>query len=697
MSESSSVCVRFDRHALYLGTPGTDQICPSQSAGRTEAILISPQNASPSAAAARGPLTPPSGTGISADSMLTLVKRTDRVVITATWNRSPETIRHALGLSSLAAAAIATTGHAPKRAGIVGRQAAGRAHAAITASTPATPGQIYSGLGFDACSAPSASTLSAWSASPYRALGIYIGGANIACTQSNLTASWVSLESAAGWHMIPTYVGLQAPTTGCSSCAKINAATASSEGTAAALDAVTQAQALGIGPGNPIYDDMENYTQTAVSTAAVLAFLEAWTTQLHTSGYLSGVYSSAASGISDLVAAASTGYTEPDDVWIAHWDDDPTTADSYVPAGDWANNQRLRQYEGANNETYGGVEMNVDDDDLDGATAAYGTTAPLTAVASVPTLSVSPRADGNVQLASNWDGETGIAQWEFLGGPSATAMTAIATVPYATTPLISDDAYPYYEVEALSATGQVIGSSQPVQTPASDAIFGNSIFASTKGTIGLPVRCVNVSPCEIHGAIFDGSRRLTHILGQYVPDSGGVIKFPVTTGLLRALQGVTEQEVRVDLVTSSGRKVTRKLELHPFKISGPAPIRQIGASATLRIQSKTEFVSNGWVGGVLATCTARTTCMLTTKVTTRAGALISYVKSQTLGSGQTGYLTFTLTNHGHALLKADLDNQLAARVLVTSTPAAISNGAAGIQVATKATTAKATVSLVSYR
>jgi hypothetical protein len=35
-------CVRFDRHAVYLGRPGTDQDCPARLVGRTEALLIEP-------------------------------------------------------------------------------------------------------------------------------------------------------------------------------------------------------------------------------------------------------------------------------------------------------------------------------------------------------------------------------------------------------------------------------------------------------------------------------------------------------------------------------------------------------------------------------------------------------------------------------------------------------------------------------
>ena len=34
--------------------------------------------------------------------------------------------------------------------------------------------------------------MAAWAASPYRAIGVYIGGANRACSQPNLTSSWVS-------------------------------------------------------------------------------------------------------------------------------------------------------------------------------------------------------------------------------------------------------------------------------------------------------------------------------------------------------------------------------------------------------------------------------------------------------------------------------------------------------------------------
>src|SRR5260370_42157518 len=37
-----TTCVRFDRHALYLGRPGAAQSCPSGLIGSTEAVLAEP-------------------------------------------------------------------------------------------------------------------------------------------------------------------------------------------------------------------------------------------------------------------------------------------------------------------------------------------------------------------------------------------------------------------------------------------------------------------------------------------------------------------------------------------------------------------------------------------------------------------------------------------------------------------------------
>jgi hypothetical protein len=246
--------------------------------------------------------------------------------------------------------------------------------------------------------------MAAWADSPYRAIGVYIGGLNRACSQPNLTARWVGEQVAEGWHLIPTYVGLQAPTSSCSSCAKLSSGAARVQGSAAAADAVADASAIGMGPGSPLYFDMESYTQTVSATNATLQFLEAWTQELHTLGYQSGVYSSSASGIEDLVSRLGTLYTHPDHIWIANWNGRQSTDDPYVPAGAWGLQQRIHQYRGGHDETWGGTTINIDNNYLDG-----GTVGPAVAPVALPPLTVSrvkPRAGTvRVRVRCGWAAE----------------------------------------------------------------------------------------------------------------------------------------------------------------------------------------------------------------------------------------------------------------------------------------------------
>ncbi|HSS33808.1 MAG TPA: DUF1906 domain-containing protein [Solirubrobacterales bacterium] len=281
----------------------------------------------------------------------------------------------------------AATSAVGRRRAIVVDPAAERARSSAPRALPqasaSAGGSIFTGLGFDACSTPSSKAMTAWADSPYRAVGVYIGGINRACSQPNLTASWVGTQTAAGWHLIPTYVGRQAPTSACSSCALVSTSrtTAVAQGTEAAVDAVAQASAIAIGPGSPIYFDMEAYSLTSSASAATLAFLEAWTNKLHALGYVSGVYSSSSSGIADLADEIGTAYVQPDALWIANWNGVEDTADTQVPASAWAGHQRIHQYRGGHDETYGGTTINIDNDYVDGPTVGLAT---LTADESSP-------------------------------------------------------------------------------------------------------------------------------------------------------------------------------------------------------------------------------------------------------------------------------------------------------------------------
>jgi hypothetical protein len=244
---------------------------------------------------------------------------------------------------------------------------------ALSASAEATPGSaapaVFSGYGFDTCAAPPLSTLETWLASPYRAVGIYIGGINRGCPDGNLSSSWIDSALAGGWYLIPLYVGLQAPCVQQTRVTRISAGSAAAQGAAAADDAATRAAAFGLGQGTPVYFDMEGYrTDDPGCTQTVQAFLAAWVDELHARGLVAGVYGSAASTIRDLSASAAAGLPSPDDVWIAHWDGNPALfGDPYVPDSLWTNHQRLRQFRGGHHETYAGVTLNIDTDSLDAA------------------------------------------------------------------------------------------------------------------------------------------------------------------------------------------------------------------------------------------------------------------------------------------------------------------------------------------
>src|SRR5262245_25535139 len=111
----------------------------------------------------------------------------------------------------------------------------------VGAATGARAG-VFTGYGFETCNAPTIDALNAWLASPYRAVGVYIGGVNRTCANAELTTAWTSAALGGGWSLIPTYVGLQAPCITDRKRARFTAVNAQSQGLAAADDAIARAQ-----------------------------------------------------------------------------------------------------------------------------------------------------------------------------------------------------------------------------------------------------------------------------------------------------------------------------------------------------------------------------------------------------------------------------------------------------------------------
>jgi Domain of unknown function (DUF1906) len=295
----------------------------------------------------------------------------------------------------------------------------------------------FSGYAFDACNAPKPETLQGWLASPYRALGIYIGGANRACANVQLSPEWVAGAVSSGWGLIPIYVGLQAPCVGKGGLAKIDPTAAATQGTEAADDAVADSTLLALPSGSPIYLDMEAYALSKPAcTQAVQAFVSSWVTELHAQGFLAGVYGSAASTIRDLQALTTTS-ASPDDVWIADWNDQQSVfGDPYISDAYWTNHQRLHQYKGGHRETWGGMTIDVDSSIVDGAVVgATGSAPPPT----LPTPNATPTQSAAGSVAA--DDNIASVSWPAGAFQQSVVVTLTPTAPSQPAPGFENGGY----------------------------------------------------------------------------------------------------------------------------------------------------------------------------------------------------------------------------------------------------------------
>ncbi len=515
LQATPTACVRFDRHAVYLGAPGRAEDCPAHLiATKTEALLVEPLSArdAPSGVLAepvahqyvitdassgvevtatygsdqalikkildnssvrrnRAPVSPspPAPVAATPGRPTQAVTRTPlrpaltRAPLTPALIRTP--LRPALARAPLTPALIRTPlrpalarvpltpalirtplrpalARVPLTPALIRtplRPALARAPltpalipAPLTPAPTALPHSVTNdaGPGFDACAAPGPATMRAWIRhSPYRAVGIYIGGSDRACAQPNLTAAWVSQQAAAGWRFIPLYVGPQA------AWGQITAA--ASQGMNAADDAVLQAQALGFGPGTPLYYDMEAYPRR--HSGAAKRFLSAWTDELHADGYASGVYSSSGTGVADLANHYTSypgytlynSYTTPDVIFDALWNGLADTTDATIPRDDWADHRRIHQYRGGTNQSYGGRRLNIDRDYLDVLLPAYGASPAWTSVpgsggaGSSPSLAArSARGRSHPRMPTAQSGPRAGQTRAPRGGPSANGRPA---------------------------------------------------------------------------------------------------------------------------------------------------------------------------------------------------------------------------------------------------------------------------------
>ena len=285
-------------------------------------------------------------------------------------------------------------------------RSASAAAGAAPARRPSARTGVFTGYGFESCNAPTTEALTAWLASPYRAVGIYIGGVNRTCANAELTSTWVAAALARRLEPDPD---LRRPAGAVRrrtrERARFTAANAQSQGLAAADDAIARAHAdrppggqpdllrhgglraqgrrvhaggadVRLGLGRP------SCTRAATSPASTAAPPRPRATCRR----------SPARRRARTTSGSRTG-TASESVF----------GDPYVSDALWTNHQRIHQYRGGHKETWGGVTINIDNDYVDGAV-----------VSPTATVRRPPPAAGRARL-----GEHATTGWRARPGPPA--------------------------------------------------------------------------------------------------------------------------------------------------------------------------------------------------------------------------------------------------------------------------------------
>ncbi|HEX7733744.1 MAG TPA: DUF1906 domain-containing protein [Ktedonobacteraceae bacterium] len=238
---------------------------------------------------------------------------------------------------------------------------------------------VVTAPGFDTCVAPPADLLQTWwNLAPYRWLNVYLGGVSMfpTCGGKELTPEWIRTVYQQGWSMLPTWVGPQAPCARQHTVMSSNPVRSYVQGMNEADAAIKAANSLGFSRRAPIYFDLEYFHATRKDGSrdssciqAVNAFLNGWDDELAARNHQAGVYASA----SNYPMMGSVLKVVPAVAWIAgggSWSEKYDHActvfgNKYIADSDWSAHQRIYQYTGGHDETYGQKTWNIDSDCAD--------------------------------------------------------------------------------------------------------------------------------------------------------------------------------------------------------------------------------------------------------------------------------------------------------------------------------------------
>jgi hypothetical protein len=251
--------------------------------------------------------------------------------------------------------------------------------AAVIAAPSPSPTDGYVGIdmweGFDKCATPASSTMDAWwNSTTWQVIGVYLGGSNLGCNPTNLTANWIKHQQNKGWSLLPIWFGRQmkfgtSSAGGCQTVSywnnyiSLDTSTAYGQGYDEAGAALAAARNLGMDtPQMPLIYDLEAYRGGSACRAAAKAFINGWDYYLSLpTAQTSGVYGSdCGSYLNDFAAIANP----PDFIWFGNWNGNPSTFDAAcISDSNWfPGAHRHKQYNGPHYETHGGIRLKIDSD-----------------------------------------------------------------------------------------------------------------------------------------------------------------------------------------------------------------------------------------------------------------------------------------------------------------------------------------------
>jgi hypothetical protein len=226
------------------------------------------------------------------------------------------------------------------------------------------------------------------------------------------------------------------------------------------------------------------------------------------------------------------------------------------------------------------------------------------------------------------------------------------------------NAAPYFAVQALGSSRRLLATSAPAAAPAHLAVFGHGAFVSPAGTAGIPAGCYAAGTCHIATTISVGHTVIATTGTESIPSGAtGVLYFTITTTgqfmLANARGG--RLPVQVGIRDTRGNRATVPFTLSSFATSGLGPARGVSPSPSVRILGTTDFVPGGGLGGILASCSTPTTCHVAATLSV-GNTTIATTGPESIGGKEAGYVFFTLSSRGRALLAEALGNQLGVRV-----------------------------------